>query len=67
MLTNQTENFSLEQRSVIKCFVVEKCKQCEIYRTVCDVYGEACFSQKNINEWAKHGFATTCLSQFEIH
>ena len=24
------------------------CKQSEIYRTMCEVYGEACFSQKYI-------------------
>ena len=36
----------LEQRSVIKFLVTEKCKQCEIYKRMCDVYGKACFSLK---------------------
>ena len=30
---------------------------------MCDVYGEACFSHKNVYEWAKQGFDTTSLSQ----
>ena len=30
---------------------------------MCDVYGETCFSQKNVYKWAKHGFATMSLSQ----
>ena len=49
----------IEQRSVIKYLLAEKCKACEIYRRMCDVYGEACFSQRNFSKWATHGFATT--------
>ena len=37
--------FRLEQRFVIKFLVAEKCKSLEIYRWICDVYGEAYFSQ----------------------
>ena len=36
----------LEQRSVIKFLVAEKCKQCEVYRRMCNVYGEAYFNKK---------------------
>ena len=37
LMENQTDNFKLQQRSVIKFLVAEKCKLCEVY----DVYGEA--------------------------
>ena len=36
----------IEQRSVIKFLVAEKCNLCKIYRRMCDVLGEASFSQK---------------------
>ena len=49
----------IEQRSVIKYLLAEKYKLCEIYRKMCGVYGEACFSQRNVSKLAKHGFATT--------
>ena len=35
MGTNQTESSRLEQKSVIKFLVAEKCKPCEIYRRMC--------------------------------
>ena len=38
----------IEQSSVIKYLLAKKCKPCEIYRRMCDVYGEACFSKKNV-------------------
>ena len=56
MVENQTEGSRLEQSSVIKSLAAEKCKQCEIYRKMCDVYGKACFRQKKM-------FATMSLSQ----
>ena len=37
-MSNQTECSRLEQRSVIKFLVAEKCKPCEIYRRIYDVY-----------------------------
>ena len=61
-MVNRTECSWLEQKSVIKFLVAEKCKPCEIYRRMCDVYRKACFSQKNVYERAKHGFAITRLS-----
>ena len=48
MAENQIECTKLEQRSVIKFLLTEKCKPCEIYRTMSDVYGEACFSEENV-------------------
>ena len=62
MATNQTVHSRLEQTSVIKFLVGEKCKPCEIYRKTYDMHGKACFSQKNVYKWAKHQFATTCRS-----
>ena len=53
----------IEQRSVIKYLLAEKCKQCEIYRRMCNVYREACFSQNFFYKSAKHGFTTTSLNQ----
>ena len=49
---NQTECSSLEQMSVIKFLVAEKCKLYEIYRRMCDVYANAYFSQNNVYKWA---------------
>ena len=48
MAANQTEHSRLEQRSVIKVLIAEKCKPCEIYSRLCDIYREAYFSQKNV-------------------
>ena len=45
MLANQVEGFKLEQRSVIKFLMAEKCKPYEIYRRMWDVYWEVCFSK----------------------
>ena len=47
-MINQTECSGLEQRSLIKFFVDEKCKPCEIYRRMCDMYREAGFSKENV-------------------
>ena len=46
MAANETQCSRIEQRSLIKFLLAEKCKPREIYRRICDVYGEACFSQK---------------------
>ena len=46
MVTNQTESSGLEQKSVIKFLEDDKCKPCEIYRRICNVFREACFSQR---------------------
>ena len=46
MLENQTEYSELEQQSFIKLLVDEKIKPYEIHGRMCDVYEEACLSQK---------------------
>ena len=59
MMTNET---MLEQRSDIKFLVAEKYKSYEIYRRMCDMYRETCFSQ-NIYSLAEHGFITMNVSR----
>ena len=50
MAANQTQRSRLEQDSVIKLFMAKKCKLCEIYTRLCDVYEETYFSRKNLDE-----------------
>ena len=45
MVSNQTD-CSIRTEICIKVLVAEKRKPCEIYRKMCDVYGEVYFSQK---------------------
>ena len=59
MAANQTDWSMLEQRPVIKYLADEKCKSCEIYRRMCDAYGEEYFRNENVYKWVKYGFATT--------
>ena len=66
MAGNQTESSRVEQMSVNKVLVAKKYKQCEIYRRMCDLYEEACFSKKNVYKKAKHWFASMSLSQKDI-
>ena len=47
MAEDQKECSRLEQRPVIKVLMVEKCKPCGIYRRMCNVYKDICFSKKN--------------------
>ena len=65
MAANQIACFWLEQSSVLKFLVVEKCKPCEIYRRICDVYEEASLSLKDVYEWGKGGFSTTKWQSIE--
>ena len=67
MASNQVESSRLEQKSVIKFLMAEKYKPCEIYRRMCNVCSEACFSPKNIHKKSKHRFAIMSLSQKETH
>ena len=46
MAANQCSR--LEQRSVMKFFAAEKRRPCEIYKRMCDVYGEGCFSKNKM-------------------
>ena len=43
--------------------VSEKCKPCEIYRTMFDVYGKTSFRLQNIYTGAKRRFTTTSQSR----
>ena len=43
----------IEQRSVTKFLVGEKCKPAEIYRRMSTMYGATCFSRKNVYKWVK--------------
>ena len=45
MVSNQTECSSIEQSSFLKYLVASRYKPWEIYRKMCDLYREACFSQ----------------------
>ena len=53
MVVNQTQCSKLELRPVIKSLVAEKCKLCEIYLTICDVFVEARVSYRNVSRWDK--------------
>ena len=55
-------NWQIEQRSIIKFLVADKCKQCQISKE-CEMYTEKHVLVKNIYKWAKHGFVTTSQSQ----
>ena len=63
MVANHIESTELEQRFAMKFLIAEKCKLCEIYKRIYDVYEKTCFSTKNIHKWAKHGFVTMSLSR----
>ena len=54
------------KESVMKFLVAEKCKPCEIYRRMCDVYDEACFSHENVYSWARHGFEQRSVIKFLV-
>ena len=51
MAANEIKCFRLEQRSVIKCLVAEKCKPCETDRRTCHEFRNACFSQKSLTSF----------------
>ena len=50
MVANQTEYCRHEQRSLIKSFVDDRCKPCDLYKRMYDMFGEECFSKKNCLE-----------------
>ena len=52
MAANQTECSRLKQSSVIKLLMAKICRPYEIYRRMCDVHGEVCFSEKKVSKWA---------------
>ena len=53
----------------MKIWVAENCKPGEINRKMCNIYGEACFSEKNPDKFAHekvvHGIETHWLSSKE--
>ena len=54
---NQTDLSRFEKMSVINFRVAEKCKPCEIYRMMYDVYRKACFGKKKLQmgkTWVCH-------------
>ena len=63
MFTNRRNmglSLQIEQRSFIIYLLAEKCKPCEIYRRMFDVYREAYFSQKMFTNEINMGlFVTT--------
>ena len=62
-MVNKTECSRLEQRSVIKFSVAEKCKLCEIYWRMCDAYREAYFSQKRFRNCLNMGLPQRTWSE----
>ena len=63
----QTECSRLEQRSVIKLFLIEKCKPCEICRRMCNVCGEALFPQKMFTNELNIGLSLQTWVKKTIH
>ena len=63
LVETQRECSKPEQRPVINFSVAEKSKLCEMYRRLCDVYGETGFSKRNIYEWSKNVSTSTYLDQ----
>ena len=50
------ESSRLEEMFLMIFLATERRKRCGIYQKMCDVYGEACFSQKYVYKWAKPGW-----------
>ena len=64
MVANRAEYSKLEQKSVIKVLVAEKCKPWEIYKKLWDVYRETSFSKKK--KKAKMGFSQQALVKMRV-
>ena len=67
MTTYRTDYSRLEQRSVIKLLLAEECKQCEINRRMCHVYGKSCFSPKSITNWLNNGLPVWARGRKIVH
>ena len=52
-----------QHRSAIKFLVTGKWKPWEIYKIICDVYREACFSQKSVYKRDKHELVSMNLNK----
>ena len=46
MVKNHTEFSKFEKSFVLKSLVAEKCQSFDLYRRICDVYGEVCFNKE---------------------
>ena len=57
----------LEQRSIIKFFLEEKCKPCEMYRRMCDVYGKACFNSRILTNELNMGLPLGTCAEKTVH
>ena len=62
----KSEYTRLEQSSIFKFLVDEKGKPYEIDR-ICDVHEEACFNQKNVYKWTKHGLTPGAWIEKTVH
>ena len=67
MVSNQAEYSKLEKRFVIKVLGAEKCKSCEIYRRMCDVYEEARFCRKIFINGLNIGLPQQVLVKNTVH
>ena len=67
MSANQTLCFRIKQRSAIKFWVSEKCKQCELYKRMWDLYGKACFSKKIFTKWLNMGLPGEAWVKKTVH
>ena len=62
MAANQTKFSRLKQMFVMRFLSADKCKLYRIYRKMCDVYREACFSQNMFTNWLNMGLPPgTCV------
>ena len=57
----------LEQRSVIRVLVAEKCKPYEIYERMCDVNEEAYFNQKMFTNQLNIGLPQQARVEMTVH
>ena len=67
MVANQTEASRLEQRTVIKFLMAQKCKPCEIYRRMHGVYWEAYFSQRIFSNGLNMGLPIQAWVDKSVH
>ena len=63
MAGNQTDYTRLDQKSVTKFLLAEKCKLFEIYRKFTMCTEKHVFVKKNVYEWAKQRFTTMSLNR----
>ena len=67
MVANQTMYSRLEQRSVIKILEAGKCKPCETYRRMGNVYDEASLVKKMFTNWLNIGLPQWVWDKKTVH